>query len=688
MDISLHCLVPIAIGTDGKEFKSEQARRPANTFLNSKLRVKAEEGEYSILSTRLIGNSKTMRKFYLIIACTCIGWTVKAQDSLKTVSLDEVVVTGTKSAIPIEKSGKSIFKLSREEIEANSGKSVEDILNEVPGIQIDGNFGPAGTNISYFVRGASSKRTLILIDGVPFNDPSGINQTYDLRLLDLDQIESIEVLKGGLSTLYGTGAAAGVINITTKKPNGESFQGSASIDYGSFNTLKPSLNLSGANDALSYSFSGGYQQSDGFSAAEDQTGNGGFDEDGFKSYNLLGKMGYDFSDAFSLQLTTALDDFNTDFDGGAFFDGDNTSEYSQWRIGLTPTYKWTGGNLTANLFYSKLDRLFNSPDFADPTQRFINEYDAKTTQADFILDQNLSSTIKLIGGINYQNSAFSQPLVPETNFSIVDPYVSFIYDQSNLNLQVGARVNNHNEYGSQAVYNLNPSYLININEGTDLKVFSSYSTSFITPSLFQLYGSFGNLALQPEESQTFDLGTSWYGESLTVDVAYFYRKDEDLIDFRSLFDDGGNFIGGEYFNTTNNIEVDGIEVSARYSINSTIQLSSNYSYLKPMSDAVLFRVPKYKYGFSLSTQPVDGLNVVLKHNHTGSRVQPVFNNVTFETDNVTTSAFDLVDLFASYRFNQIEVSGAINNIFDEKYVAIVGFNTIGRNYSLGVKMDF
>lgn len=626
-----------------------------------------------------------MRKYHLILALACSGWTVKAQDSLKTVHLDEVVVTGTKSEVPIEKSGKTIYKLTRKDIDANVGKSVADLLNGVPGVQMDGNFGTPGTNLGYFVRGASSKRTLILIDGVPFNDPSGIDQTYDLRLLDLNQVESIEVLKGGLSTLYGSGAAAGVISIRLKKPPSNSFAGNVGLKYGSFNTINPTLGLAGNSSAWNYLFNTSYKKSDGFSSAQDQTGSGNFDEDGFEGYNVLGKLGYDFSDQFKMDVSISIDDFDTDYDAGVFFDGDNTSNYQQIRVGASPKLKWLKGSIKADIFFSKLDRLFDSPDFFDPTMRFIDEYNAESMLIDLVIDQHIGANLKLIGGINYQDLAYSQPLVSVTDFRIIDPYVTFIFDEAKLNVQVGARLNNHSEYGSNLIYNVNPSYLISLGDGKKLKLLSSYATSFITPSLYQLYGPFGNLELTPEESQSAEGGASIYLEKVTFNAVYFYRKDKDLIDFRSSFEEG-NFIG-EYFNSSSNIETDGIEMDVSFQPSTDLELSANYSYVRTINDVVLYRVPEDKYGFSASYL-MDELTIGVNYIHTGDRIQPVFNNATFEVDDVVNRSFDLVDISSSYRLQTLTISGSINNIFDEEYTAIIGFNTIGRNYSLGVSYDF
>ncbi len=615
-----------------------------------------------------------MRKLNLLIAFTCLGWTVKAQDSLKTVQLDEVVITGTKSAIPVEKSGKTIFKITREDIERSSARSVADILNEVPGVQMDGNFGPLGTNISYFIRGASSKRTLVLIDGIPFNDPSGIDQTYDFRLLDLDQVESIEILKGGLSTLYGTGAAAGVINVTLKESTNQSISGNAKLEYGSFNTINGNLGASGSLNKFSFLVNGGYKKSDGFSAAIDEFGNNNFDDDGFEGYNFLSKMGYQFTESFEIGLTGAYDVFDTDFDAGAFTDAQaDFSEYTQLRLGISPTYNWSSGNIVGNFFYSKLDRLFNTPGF-------ISDNDGKNFQGDMIIDQNLNEQIKLVGGLNYQHLAFSQPGVEEESFSMVDPYVTFIYDVEQFNIQVGGRLNNHSDYGTNFVYNVNPSYIFE-SETIDLKVFSSYATSFITPSLFQLFGPFGaNPDLEAEDSQSAEGGLSIFRDEFDFGLVYFYRIDENLI----LFTGGTT---SSYVNADSEIETDGFEFVGNYSFNDGLTISGNYTYTRRLGDEVMYRIPSHKYGLSISYSPIDELVTKLSYLHTGERNLRYFDN-SFNEIQVDGEAFDLFDFLISYKWNDLTISGSVNNIFNEDYQAIAGFTSVSRNYRLGVKYTF
>jgi vitamin B12 transporter len=247
---------------------------------------------------------------------------VVSQDSL---SVDDIVITGTRFAIPIEKSGKSIYKLSAEDISRQAGKSISDILNTVPGIQITGNYGTPGNNINYSSRGGKARQIVILIDGIPVSDPSGIESFYDLRLLSSDMIESIEVLKGGLSTLYGSGASTAVINIKLKDTGQEDFAGMVDLHGGSFGTLGGNLNLGGQSGKSSYMISGGYEHTDVF------------DNDGFDRINTLVKYGYQFNNRWKIDLQAMFNDFDAEYDDGAFSDGDNLQLVDEFRIGVTPT---------------------------------------------------------------------------------------------------------------------------------------------------------------------------------------------------------------------------------------------------------------------------------------------------------------------------------------------------------------
>lgn len=625
-----------------------------------------------------------MKKYLFIMATVCCVAIGKSQDSLKVVQLDDVVLTGNKIETLVEKSGKTIFKLNQKTIEANRGKDVTDLLNEIPGVQIDGNFGTLGTNINYRIRGAQSEQTLILIDGIPYNDPSGVAQTFDLRLLDLDQVESIEVLKGGLSSLYGTGAAAGVISIKLKEAAKETFKTILNTEFGSFNTFMSNVNVSGSSDKLNYMFSGSYKSSDGFSAALDTIGNQGFDDDDFESFNFLGRLGYQFNDQFSIGLLVTSDAIESGFDAGAFRDNDSELEQTLLKFAISPKYQWNSGSVRANFSYHTNERIFNSPNRNDPNERDISEFNGNTLQADIIVDQVLTNAIKLIGGINFQRPVWKPEDADSENFTMIDPYLSIIHDYENFNFQLGGRLNNHSLYGTNFVWNVNPSYRLEFGSN-QLKILGSYATAFLSPSLNQLFagdfgflmGDAGNPDLEPQESESAEAGFEWiFKEKFQFSAVYFYRKDENLIDFVSSPD----FTSGSYVNLEGETAVDGIELNARYAFLPQLTLIGHYTYTGAINDdMILRRVPDNKFGFTFSAIPVEKLLVKLTHLYVGE---------VPENEEITLDAYNLFDGFVSYTFKQLTVSGSINNIFDADYVDRFGFASVGRNFNIGLRYEF
>jgi vitamin B12 transporter len=145
--------------------------------------------------------------------------------------LDEVVISDSKFALAKEKSGKVITKITSDDLKRREGQSIAAVLNSVVGVEINGSQSVAGKNLGYYIRGGKNNQVLILIDGIPVTDASGISFEYDLRLLPANQVESIEIMKGAASTLYGTGAVTGVINITLKKSGKKTIQGISIKDF-------------------------------------------------------------------------------------------------------------------------------------------------------------------------------------------------------------------------------------------------------------------------------------------------------------------------------------------------------------------------------------------------------------------------------------------------------------------------
>lgn len=630
-----------------------------------------------------------MNKKTLLIGCIAfVATSISAQtknesvDSTKVNLLDEAVVSGTRFKIPIEKSGKTIYKITAQNIQRNAGKTVIDLLNEVAGVQMEGNFGSPGTNIGIYQRGGRNKNTLILIDGIPLNDPSGINASYDLRLLPLSTIESIEVLNGGLSTLYGTGASSGVISITLKKSAKNDVKGTVDFNYGSYNTITTSGTINGNANNFDYMFSGNYSTSEGFSSASDENSPTPFEDDGFDQKNILSKIGYAFNSKFKLDGMLDFDDFESDFDGGAFFDQDNQTKGNMLRFGLTPTFKYDKGSIQLSSMLITNNRAFIS--------QYPSSYQGKNLQLDLNQKHKLNNIITGLWGVNSQTFSYEQKDIldfDDTKFSLFDAYASLFYDKNGLNIHVGGRLNTHSVYDTKFIYNVNPSYLFKISDNTKLKILASAATSYITPTGYQLFSIYGNTDLQPEESFNLEFGGALYlNQSFTLNAVYFNRKEESAIDFVSIFDGSGNWIGGQYINLDTTRDVTGFEIDFSYLISEKATVTGNYTYAEADDPTTFYRIPNDKFGATVSLNVFTNNAITVKYNYTGSRT--IFDYNSFSE--LELDSYGLFDLYTQQKlFNgKVIAYGAVNNLFDTDFVSVYGFTTKGINYNVGLTYNF
>lgn len=165
-----------------------------------------------------------------------------AQD---TTALQNVTLTASKFSTKTTQTGKVVITISREQLQKAGSRDLAQVITEMGGVFINGSNSNAGKEKNIYLRGAKVEYSLITIDGVPVYDASGIASNFDIRNLSVDNVERIEILKGSQSTLYGSDAIAGVINIITRKGAGKPFAVSGVADYGSFATFRGTVNISG-----------------------------------------------------------------------------------------------------------------------------------------------------------------------------------------------------------------------------------------------------------------------------------------------------------------------------------------------------------------------------------------------------------------------------------------------------------
>ncbi len=613
----------------------------------------------------------------LFLSVLSLGW-AQETDSLTVETLDEVVITDTRFAIKRENSGKTVIKISRKEIENNQGRTLAQLINSKSGFEINGTRSVAGQNLGYFVRGGNNRQVLVLIDGVQVNDPSLPNNEFDLRLIDLSTIETIEIVKGAASTLYGNSAATAVINITTRKSSKKPISVSLSSIMGTnqsqaddnyrIESFTNNVTVNGTLDQFSYLASFGNQFAEGLSAAKSDNP----EADPFSRYNVNLKLGYEFSDNFSLAAYGSIDRFKTDIDGFpppnfTFADTDDRFLSKQKRVGIAPKFTYKNGSFEVNAAYTDIER--------ETISAFGSVNEAESWVIDAFNKYTFNDNIYTIVGLNYGD--YKSEFAEEESFTTTDPYANVVYvTDLGLTLNVGGRLNNHSEYGSQFVYNFNPSYKIDVNEGY-AKVFGSYATSFIAPNLSQLFGFFGpNPDLEPEENLTIEGGLEYNtNDGLRVSALYFNRNEVNTIIFGS----------NGYENATDDATVRGIEVEAEVDLIEDLSVSANYTFTE-LKDGTRIRLPKHSangiVGYNFSPKTFASLEA----QYVGEREDTDFSTFT----NVDLDAYTLVNLYFSHKLlenNKLKVFASLNNLLNEDYFEILGYTTQGRNVSLGFSLS-
>ncbi len=618
-----------------------------------------------------------------VLSFLCAGiFAQEKEQERKVEQLDEVVVTDSRFSLKRENSGKTVIKITAKELERSQGKSLAEIINTKSGFEVNGSRSNAGQNLNVSARGGNNRQVLVLIDGIQVSDPSNIGGEYDLRLISLDQIASVEIIKGAASTLYGSGAATAVINITTKKASGKkiattlrsSIGTNQAADEDSYNVadFSQGVSVNGTSGKFTYLGSVDTQFTDGLSAVVDPNN----ERDPFNKVNSNLKFGYVFNDKFSLNLYGNYDRFTAAFDNAfPIEDADFNFESEQFRAGLFSVYNYNSkGSITLNAAYNTIDRIFES--------NFPSELRGQSYSFDVFNKYNFNNQFYTIVGLNYidNRATFGE----RTDFTSVDPYANVVWTSNfNLTLNVGARLNNHSEYGTNFIYNFNPSYLVQLNENDYLKIFGSYSTSFIAPRLSQLFGAFGpNPDLEPEENTTIEGGVEYkLGNKVRLSALYFNRDEENFIDFVTT-----DFVtfAGEFQNVTEDFEVQGVEIELTTKPFEKASFTANYTFTE-RKDQVALRIPRNKvnatFGYDFSNKTYASLS----YQFTDSRTDTDF--ATFE--NLELDSFSLLDIYFSHQVidNKFKVFASISNLLDEEYTEIIGFTTRGRNVRIGFLLN-
>ncbi|MFX0556755.1 TonB-dependent receptor plug domain-containing protein [Maribacter sp. CXY002] len=594
-------------------------------------------------------------------------------DSMNIQQLDEVVVSDSRFVIKRENSGKTVIQISAQELERYQGRTIAELINTKSGIEVNGARSYAGQNISVFARGGNNRQVLVVIDGIQVSDPSNVNAEYDLRMLNISQIESIEILKGAASTLYGNSAATAVINITTKKAkeNGTALEVRSSLgtnqsqnkqDY-NISDFSNSLQLMFKRDKLSVLANGGHQHTDGLSAAI------GTEPDVFSRIDANVTLGYQFTDRFNIEMATYYHKMNTEFDNGyPIADADFLFNNETSRFSLSSTYNYKKGSLALRSAFNQIDRSFKSS--------FPSTYNSESLVFDIFNKYTINDKVHTIIGVNLIDHVTG--FIDDENVMSVDPYINAVFiGNKGLNVNAGARLNNHSTYGNHLIYNINPSFRLRMQQGY-IKLMGSYATSFIAPNLSQLYGPFGaNPDLNPETNTTIEGGMEFrLSDNLRLSGVYFNRVEEDRITYMTI--DQETF-ESQYRNLAEKVVLHGVEFELQLKPFENLTIATNYTYTDAQ-DGLALRIPKSKVNGSVGYTFSRNTYFSLAVQFVSERSDADFK--TFST--IDLEPFTVLDFYAKHDFNnKFRLFASINNLFNEDYVELVDYTTLGRNVRIG-----
>ena len=628
--------------------------------------------------------------FFTLVSTFAIA---QEQDSTKTI--EEVVITETKFAQDKSKSGRSIEKITQKDLSQRKGQSVATVLSQLSGFEVVGNQGNAGKNIDLFVRGGSTNQVLILIDGNPVVDASGITTTYDLRLLPVDQVESIEVLKGASTVLYGPNAAAGVINITLKKAKKNKISGSAYINVGTQNTTETKklygkeanqgFSFAGSNGKVSFLTSLNSTEVKGLSEAAGAN----FETDKFSRLNLNQQFGVIVNQKLNLDFFANYDKLRSAFDDGSFSDNEiNTLDSEQFRAGFSPSYKYNKGEFKINSSFGLLERNYTNYDSWSGVTNAM--YKSRNVNVDAFNKYKVASSLYLVTGAQFQFfdmnqfTPYGDILDNVAKFNTVDPYLTAVYETKfGLNLNAGVRYYNHSVYGNDIIWNINPSYSI---AKLGLKLYGSVGSAIVSPSLYQVYSPYGNAALTPQENTTAELGfeKQFLNKKIVFNGVAFFREQDNSIVFGSLSAPPY----GQYINIKGISKSKGFETSITIKPVEKVSLSGNYTFVQ--NDALIARfVAKHRANTSLTIDITKCLSWSTQYQYINQRDVAYFDSTTFATVNTQAPSYQLVHTSISVKASSnLSLFASVQNVFNENFVETVGFTSRGRNFKLGLNLKF
>ncbi len=584
---------------------------------------------------------------------------------------EETVITPTRTKQLLKNVGSSISIITQKDIESSKAPLLLDVLRQVPGLEVTRTQGIGGTT-SLFIRGASAAQTLVFVDGVQMNSPT--TGAFNFANLTTDNIERVEILRGPQSTLYGSEAMGGVINIITKKGTGDT-KVILGTEYGMHDTYRETVHVSGGKERFDYSMGASYLKTHGISAASS-----GSEKDGYENFTGSARLGWNFLD--NGRVDTTVRGSHSDFEYDAFVYGVGAVDDPDRRqttdeiLFSTKVHKtffdlWTPSFLVSvnDTELKGLDPTDESGEFRIPTRVWRLEHQSDFTLFD-IDTVTLGYEYEVQEGENagkFDKTFWNNALFFQNQIKLFE----------SLTWTAGLRYDDYSTFGNNLTYRTTASYN---NEKIGTRFHGSWGKGFRAPGLNELFFPFfGNPDLNPEESKGWDFGVEKeiLKDKLSMDVTYFENDFTNLI--TAAIQPDGSFLAENVAKAAS----EGIEMTLTYKPSTRLSLTGTYTYTETRDrdeDRQLPRRPRNRATLGINTQPLTKLNMTV----TGVMVRDRIDSDGKEMDNYWTvnqiTRYDITKLMAAYvRFE---------NLFDYDYEEVTGFGTLGFTAYGGLEFKF
>lgn len=588
---------------------------------------------------------------------------------------EEIVVLASGFAQPAIETGQAITVISRDRIDELQSATVSDVLRTMPSISV-AQRGPVGGQTSVFVRAGNSSQTLVLIDGVRVNDPSSPNAAFDFGGLITGNITRIEVLRGPNSIIWGSQAIGGVINIETAKPS-RAFTITGGAEYGSNDTFQANANVAGAAGPVRYSLGGAFRRTDGFSMFP-----GSDERDGSRQAIFNGRVEVELASNLQLDLRGSYSKTRNSYDsawsGGA--DSLARARNRQWLGHAGINLDLADGRFRNRFAFTRSD--INRVGI-DPVVFSFNNYIAKgvTDRYEYRGAYDLTDAVELVAGVEHErikaSTSYEGFPADKANDDLTGEYAQVtVRPLKGLTVTGGLRHDSYSDYGSHTALGGNLAYTPD--EGRTV-LRATYAEGFRAPTLTEGQPPYGNPDLKPETARNFDLGVerSFLGDRASVAVTWFHRRSSNLITFSSASGQSEN-IG--------KVKAQGVEVAFSLRPTSRLHIEAGYARVNATNRS------EENFGKHLQLRPRNSANLTVDWEtplklKLGATLLAVGDSFDDAANTVRIDGHVTADIRASYPVtDKVELFGRIENLWDEDYQTVAGYNTPGRAAYVGARL--